>query len=198
MNQPGQMAMGGPVNAPTPNGGGGSLGHEEVLQRLNTAIYDYLLRNQHYEVARAVSKNLPIFKQEPLKNSPSQRNGQQANGDDGMELSSSKDPGIAQRPEDLPCPDNVVEGPFLQDWWFQFWELHFAKRNRNPNPQTNAYVANHRMQQKARLGMLGGGMDPASMQNLRGQYGMVGNMNNGMAGMPPDLKRTAMNNQRNM
>lgn len=198
MNQQGQMAMGGPVNAPTPSGGGGSLGHEEVLQRLNTAIYDYLLRNQHYDVARAVSKNLQIFKKNDVKQSPNQRNGQQANGDDGMELDSSKDPGIAGRPDDLPCPDNVVDGPFLQDWWFQFWELHFAKRGKNAPPQTTAYVANHRTQQKARLGMMGGGMDPASMQNLRGQYGMVQGMNNGMPGMPNDLKRTAMQNQRNM
>ena len=193
------MAMGGPVNAPTPSNGA-SLGHDEVLKRLNTAIYDYLLRNQHYDVARALSKSgMPLFTKADVKQSPNQRNGQQANGvDDSMDLDGNGDRGITQRPEDLPFPENVVEGPFLQDWWFQFWELHFAKRNKNPNQQTNQYVAQHRMQQKARLGMMAGGMDPASMQNLRGYNGMVQGMNNGMAGMPNDLKRTAMQNQRNM
>lgn len=191
------MAMGGPVNAPTPGGGGG-LGHDEVLKRLNTAIYDYLLRNSHYDVARIVSQRLDIFKKTDVKQSPNQRNGQQANGvDDSMDLDGTKDSGIKGRPEDLPLPENVVEGPFLQDWWFQFWEIHFAKRNKNPNQQTNQYVAQQRMQQKARLGMMGG-MDPASMQNLRGYNGMVPNMNNGMGAMPNDLKRTAMQNRGNM
>lgn len=195
MNQQNQMAMGGPVNAPTP--GNGQAGHDEVLKRLNTAIYDYLLRNEHYEVARALSKSgMPIFTKDVKNESPSQRNGQ-VNGD-AMDVDSNGDRGISNRPEDLPSPGNVVEGPFLQDWWFQFWELHFAKRGKNPNPQTNAYVAHHRMQQKQRLGMMGGGMDPASMQNLRGYNGMVQGMANGMAGMPNDLKRTAMQNQRNM
>lgn len=198
MNQPGQMTMGGPVNAPTPNGGGAPLGHNDVLERLNTAIYDYLLRNQHYEVARAVSKHLAIRSKDDVKQSPNQRNGQEANGaDDGMEVDGI-DKGIFNRPKDLPFPDNVVEGPFLQDWWFQFWEIHFAKRGKNPNPHTNQYIAQQRMQQKARMGIMGGGMDPASMQNLRGYNGMVQGMNNGMAGMPNDLKRTAMQNQRNM
>ena len=192
------MAMGGPVNAPTPNGGGATLGHDEVLKRLNTAIYDYMLRHQHYDVARAVSKGLPMFTKPDVKQSPNQRNGQQANGvDDAMELD-GKDPGITGRPEDLPFPDNVFEGPFLQDWWFQFWEIHFARRNKNPNQQTNQYVAQQRMQQKARMGMMGGGMDPAAMQNMRGYNGMVQGMNNGMAGMPTDLRKNAMTNQRNM
>ena len=190
------MAMGGPVNAPTPTGEGVTLDHDEVLKRLNTAIYDYLLRNRHYDVARAVSK-LPIFYKDE-KQSPNQRNGQHVNGvDEAMDID-SKDPGITGRPDDLPFPANVFEGPFLQDWWFQFWEIHFARRNRNPNPQTNQYVAQQRMQQKARLGMMSGGMEPASMQNLRGYNGMVQGMNNGMAAMPNDLKRTAMQNQRNM
>lgn len=189
--------MGGPVNAPTP-GNGGSAGHDEVLKRLNTAIYDYLLRNEHYDVAQALSKSgMPIFTKD-AKESPSQRNGQANGVGDSMDLDGSGDRGITQRPEGLPLPANVVEGPFLQDWWFQFWELHFAKRNKNPNPQTNQYVAQHRMQQKARLGMMGGGMDPASMQNLRGYNGMGQGMTNGMVGMPNDLKRTAMQNQRNM
>lgn len=196
MNQQGQMAMGGPVNAPTPMS---ELDSDQVLQKLNTAIYDYLLRNSHYEVARAVSKGLKILTKDE-KQSPNQRNGQQANGvDESMDID-SKDPGIDGRPPELPLPANVFDGPFLQDWWFQFWEIHFARRNRNPNPssQTTQYVAHQRMQQKARMGMMGGGMDPASMQNLRGYNGMVQGMNNGMAGMPNDLKRTAMQNQRNM
>ena len=192
------MAMGGPVNAPTPSGGGWSLGHDEVMKKLNTAIYDYLLRGRHYDIARAVSNGLPLFTKPDVKQSPNQRNGQQANGVDEPELDGSKDPGISGRPDDLPFPDNVGDGPFLQDWWYQFWEIHFAKRNKSPNQQTTQYVAQQRMQQKARLGMMGAAMDPASMQNMRSYNGMVQGMNNGMAGMQNDLKRTAMQNQRNM
>jgi hypothetical protein len=190
MSQP-QMNMGGPVgggmavpqqmnNAGTPGSGGGAPPIDAV-KRLNTAIYDYLLRINQYDVARAL---LEI--ETDMKKSPSQRPGQQANGanDDSMDI----DDAIKNRPEDLPAPIVFSEGGnFLQDWWCQFWETFQGLRNRG-KPGTLAYIGAQRQAQKQRMGMMNNNnMDQATMQNMRGYNGMM---------MGNDLKRAAM--QKNM
>lgn len=199
-------AMGGPVggggglaaqmNAGTPgSSAGGEMNHSAIMKKLNTAIYDYLLRHELYELAKSFMNKMPIDTKNDVKQSPSQRGGQQANGiDDSMD--DSKDHAILNRPDDLPLPNNVFDGPFLQDWWCQFWEIHWGIRGRTtmkPNAQT--YISQQRAQQKVRQGMVNG-MDPNSMQNLRGYNNMMQGMNNGMAmGMGPnDMKRVAMQN----
>ena len=185
--------MGGPVNAPTPLGGGTPPQADEVVKKLNTAIYDYLLRNSLYNLARSFKNELPILIKDDIKHSPGQRNGQ-ANGSEGSMDVDDKDPGICQRPDDLPLPANPFDGPFLHDWWCQFWELYFGRRNKPGSPQTSMYLAQQRFIQKNRQGLIQ--LDPNLLQPARGYNGMVGPMPNGMGGMPTDLKRTAMQNNR--
>lgn len=196
MNMGGMGGMGGPVGgapsqqqqqqgAGTPTNGGAVNANDsaDTVKRLNTYIYDYFLRNQHYDIARAMhqSGTMELFTQ--MKQSPNQRQNQ-PNGIDDMDT---------DRPKDLPEPGlQNTEGPFLQDWWFQFWDIYNSRRNLTPNKQaTLGYVSAQRAGQKQR-GNLMGGMDPAAMQNLR-QMQMMGN---GM--MPNDLKKAAMQNAGNM
>lgn len=190
MSQPQQMnmgAMGGPVGgaqppqqqaAGTPTNGGAMNANDtaDTIKRLNTYIYDYFLRNQHYDIARAMhqSGSLELYTQ---KQSPGQRQNQ-PNGIDDTD---------ADRPKDLPEPALMnTEGPFLQDWWFQFWDIYNSRRNVGGKPSTLGYLTAQRAGQKQR-GNLMGGMDPA-MQNMRN----MSMMSNGM--MPNDLKKAAMQN----
>ena len=185
--------MGGPVAAPqqmnagTPNNGGAAI---DNVKRLNTAIYDYLLRNKLYDAARSFVHTMEIEIESDLKKSPNSRAGQQANGaDDNADV----DDEIKNRPEGLPAPLQLGVGHFLEDWWCQFWEIYQGHRNKG-KPSTLTYIGHQRQAQKARTNtMVGGNMDPASMQNMRGYNNMM-QMNGGM-GMSNDLKRAAMQNR---
>jgi len=191
--------MGGPVggpqqqqmNAGTPNSGGGGGATMDYVKRLNTAIYDYLLRNQLYDTARSFQAKMEI--ETDTKKSPNQRQGpQQPNGvDDSMDIDDS---GIRNRPDDLPAPLQLGDGQFLHDWWCQFWEIYQGHRGKGKQSTMN-YIGAQRQSQKARTSMMGAGMDPQAMQGMRGYNGVM-QMNNGM--MPNDLKRQAMQNPRNM
>ena len=199
MSQQQQMmaGMGGPVggqqmNVGTPSGSGVDASPQTIRRKLNTAIYDYLLRNSLYDVARSFLDRMEIDKKQDSKESPKQANGV----DDSLEDSS--DLAIQNRPEGLPLPHNMSEGPFLQDWWYQFWEIHHGYRAKgNPKPNTLTYIGQQRLAQKGRMAMMGN-MDANTMQNMR--YNNMVQMNNGMAMNPQDLKRTAMqqNQQRNL
>ena len=196
MSQPQQMnmgGMGGPVggappqqqqqqqqNAGTPSNGSGVNANDsaETVKRLNTYIYDYFLRNQHYDIARAMINASSMELLTQPKQSPSQRQNQ-PNGIDEMDT---------DRPKDLPEPGlQNTEGPFLQDWWFQFWDIYNSRRNHPSKQTTVGYLAAQRAGQKQRGNMMGG-MDPGAMQNMR-QMSM---MSNGM--MSNDLKKAAMQN----
>lgn len=176
----GQMNMGSPSNQTI------DMSPAAILKKLNTAIYDYLLRNSQYDIAKAFQEKMPI------ETKP--KDEKQANGmDDGMD--DTKDPGILKRPEGLPLPNNMHDGPLLQDWWLQFWELWHGQRNRGKN-NTMQYLQNQRMGQKGRMNLMGA-MDP-NMQNLRSGYNMMAN--NGMPMNPNDLRKSAMqqNNQQRL
>ena len=204
-----QMAgMGGPVgggpvggqrNVGTPGSNNLDMSPERILKKLNTAIYDYLLRNQLYDIAKSFIKQMDVETKQDVKQSPNQRGSQQPNGiDDGLE--DPKDAGLLKKPDDLPLPANMSDGPFLQDWWSQFWDIYHCYRGNAGGKQgTQTYIGAQRMAQKGRLGMMGG-MDPNSLQNIRGYNTMAQGMNNPMGMNPNDLKRTAMqqNQQRNM
>ena len=187
-------AVGGGAPGPAMNVGtpGATGSQEAMIKLLNTAIYDYLLRNSMYDVARSFVKSVEIEVAD-VKQSPNQRNGQVNGAEDSMDAD-SKDPGILQRPDDLPAPTVLgCGGPFLQDWWCQFWEIFNGHRQRASRPSTVAYLHQARQNHKARISMMGSNMDPNSMQNIRGYNNMMQGMNNGM--MQGDLKRAAMQNQ---
>ena len=110
-------------------------------QQLNTYIYDYLLKNEHYGLARALQKELPIYAAPQARTSPGRRD---VNGiDESMENESKEDP--HKRPDDLPLPsilDNT-EGSFLYDWWCQFWDIWSAHRRKiPPGAPASQYLAN--------------------------------------------------------
>lgn len=185
-------AMGGPVggsqqmNADTPNSGV----QINPIKRLNTAIYDHLLRNNLTDVAKSFSEKVDI--EYHAKKSP----GQQANGiDDSMEV----DNVFQNLPDGMDPPVSLGGGLFLQDWWCQFWEMHQGLRAPGKLKQsTMVYVAAQRQAQKARTNMMAGGnMDAASMQNMRVYNNNMMQMNNGM-NVSNDLKRAAMQNRNNM
>lgn len=177
--------MGGPVggpapNAPTPTNSMSALSPQDYSKRLNSAIYEYLLCCGKYEAARAFKAAMPIEWPEGTKQSPNQN---QANGVD-VEIEPRDQ--LKNKPDDLPLPVALSEepGPFLMDWWLQFWELYQGNR-RNGKQTTINYVGQQRMAQKNRTGMMSA-MDPNAAQ--RGQFNM---MSNGMG----DLRQqTAIKN----
>lgn len=187
--------MGGPVGGPqmnvgTPSNSGDPTSHAHSIKRLNTAIYDYLLRNQQFDLARNFSSKMEIEQRSDGKPSPSQR-GQQANGvDDGMDVD-HKDPPIPNKPNDMPT--GAIEPDFLKDWWCQFWEIWSGHRKpKGAPPQTQAYINAQRV-----ASMQGRMMNGNGAQNMRAYNGMMPGVNNGVA-MPNDLKRAAMQNRQAM
>lgn len=115
----------GPVTGVPSTSDGGSrnepLSHR---QQLNTYIYDYFLKNEHYALARALHKELPIYA------SPNAGKKDVNGAEDSMETDSKED--VQTRPDDLPLPtilDNT-EGSFLYDWWCQFWDIWCAHRRK--------------------------------------------------------------------
>ena len=117
----------------------------------------------------------------------------QANGvDDGLD--ELRDPGISNRPDGLPLPNNLFDGPVLQDWWCQFWEIWHGQRGRSNRNGTMQYITGQRNLQKSRNNLMQ--MDPG--MGMRQGY-MMGGMNNGMGG--GDMRKVAMagnNQQRNL
>ncbi|GIZ42283.1 hypothetical protein CKM354_000555800 [Cercospora kikuchii] len=198
MSQQHQMQMsgiGGPVGGPVgqpANAGTPTANYtpDAIIKKLNTAIYDYLLCQQQYEVARVFSQKMEIETSD-VKQSPNQRQNQ-ANGIDGsMDVDSKEHVGIQKRPNDLPAPSALSseDSPFLQDWWCQFWELYQGNRHRG-KPTTLNYVGQQRNNMKTRVNAVNG-MDPNAMRQQQQQY----NTMNGMANN--DLRKAAMGNNVN-
>lgn len=179
--------VGQPANAGTPTA---NYTPDAIIKKLNTAIYDYLLCQQQYEVARVFSQKMEIETSD-VKQSPNQRQNQ-ANGIDGsMDVDSKEHVGIQKRPNDLPAPSALSseDSPFLQDWWCQFWELYQGNRHRG-KPTTLNYVGQQRNNMKTRVNAVNG-MDPNAMRQQQQQY----NTMNGMANN--DLRKAAMGNNVN-
>ncbi len=196
MSQQQQMnmaAMGGPVggpqmNAGTPSNSGEIISHDISIKKLNTAIYEYLLRNQQFDLARQFRGKMEILTTDG-KPSPNQR-GQQANGVD--EDGDSKDNIIPNKPNDLPPPD--IDPEFLKDWWCQFWEIWAGHRkSKNVGSNTQQYINAQRVAMQGRVNMMNGN----GAQNMRAYNGMMPGVNNGVA-MQNDLKRAAMQNQQRL
>lgn len=169
--------MGGPVGAVTPSAMGVDSDSSDHYKRLNTYIYDYFIRNEHFDCARTMlNKNLPMAVHS--KSSPNQR---QTNGIDDMDTDSK----VIDRPKDLPLPDlPATGGHFLEDWWIQFWEVFNSRRLQTGRPATLQYIASQRQAQKQRSGMMG------NMDAMQRNISMI---NGGMT--PNDLKKTAIQNQ---
>ena len=106
--------------------------------KLNTHIYDYLLKNELYDAARALlnSSSLVISTRQSPKRRPNGLSG------DAMDTD-SKDNIDLKKPDDLPDAELQVnacfENSFLLDWFTLFWEIFSAPRpNRHPKLNPNA------------------------------------------------------------
>ena len=137
MNAAGGMAVGTPMM----NNGGPRSEPMSNKQQLNTYIYDYFIKNGHFELARFAQRELPINVLPQPKASPGRRD---VNGVDGTADGDIKDENL-KRPDDLPLPsipDNT-EGSFLFDWWCQFWEIWSAHRRKIPPGATASQYLTH-------------------------------------------------------
>jgi hypothetical protein len=155
-NMASMNAMGGPVGggmAMMNNGlpGGGQRAapvtdNHQQRSRLNTYIYEYFLRNEMWDCARAIiSSDQPI---NVIKSSPGRRrdangnmvdNGVSPEGVDG----DSKDDVDSKRPDDLPAPNlpkECSESCFLYDWWCLFWDMFNAQRGKGNSHSVLQYV----------------------------------------------------------
>lgn len=169
-------AMGGPVGAQQMQNVGtpGSMAVGSAMdnkRKLNTYIYDYFLKNDMFDLARALCNEVEIETTE--KPSPTRKD---INGaSDGMDTDSKGD--IPKKPADLPRPNvpSEVDSSFLLDWWSQFWDCWSASRVKTASAakqylqhvQVRGQMANDRQRQmmanpaqamNARNGMLPNGM----------------------------------------
>ncbi|KAF2859364.1 hypothetical protein K470DRAFT_265358 [Piedraia hortae CBS 480.64] len=123
----------------------------DAVKRLNTAIYDHLLHLKLFNVAREFINSGIDVDVDQKKSSP--RKGT-ANG----EIDANP------RPDDLPEPVQLGDGPFLQDWWCQFWEMYQAQRAPNrTNPNMLSYISAQRRMQKQRQLLTG---PPPGIQHM--------------------------------
>jgi hypothetical protein len=98
---------------------------------LNTYIYDYFLRNENYDLARAFCQSYKCKTTPRVK-----QNGA---------LDMDKRDNV---PDDLPVPDVPSQGPgdssLLESWWQCFWDMYFvargAKNATNMNPYHHQYL----------------------------------------------------------
>ena len=133
-------AVGGPVGGmSTANNGLPTAGRAErqvdpLKLRLNTYIYDYFLKNEMWDCARAlVQGDAPI---DTTKVGPGQRrdgdSGMLNGVDDSPMDTDVKDEGDSKRPDDLPVPNvpnALPQNSFLYDWFCVFYEMLSAQRN---------------------------------------------------------------------
>lgn len=141
-------AMGGAVGGGLPimnnglPGGGQRAMPNDNQQRmlLNTYIYEYFLRNEMWECAKAImSSEQPINLKSRRRDANGNMvdNGVSPEGVDG----DSKDDMDPKRPVDLPAPILPKETPgFLYEWWCLFWDMFNAQRGKNDNRSVVQYL----------------------------------------------------------
>ena len=110
----------------------------EYEARLNAYIYDYFLRNENWDCARALVSS-------GVQMAPSLRRDGDVNGtDDNAMQTDPKDDMDSKRPEDLPPPSVASDGQgasFLLEWFALFWDVYFAQRkNSKATQQATQYV----------------------------------------------------------
>ncbi|KAL8729649.1 MAG: hypothetical protein Q9166_004598 [cf. Caloplaca sp. 2 TL-2023] len=187
------------------NGASGAtprLGNEDeepdYEARLNTYIYDYFVKNQRYDCAKAMMKA-----DMPLRTHPKRRDGD-VNGAGNMHTD-SKDDLESKIPDDLPLA-NIGPDPqgasFLLEWFGLFWDVFFAHQRKAPpaTAQAMQYVARtqheSRMRQEQQQNLLRvPGMMPGGMNGMNEYQHMLFRQQNGMPVNGGDLRHKALQNQ---
>lgn len=164
---PTMNAMGGPVGPPMTMMNNGPLVQQPPLPNqiqlndgrtlLNTYIYDYFIRNNMFDCARAVYGADPHIK--VIKDSPGKHRDENGNllGNgvgDAMDTD-TKDAMDQKRPDDLPAPNlptPVPDSCFLYDWFCLFWDMFNSQKGKGSSGQINQYVQ-HTQVRKTPLSM---------------------------------------------
>lgn len=116
------------TNGATPRAGS-DQGDNDFEARLNTHIYDYFIKIENYDCARALlNSHVPM---EP----PIRRREGDINGTDDTLHTDSKDDVDSKRPDDLPGLSD--KSNFLLEWYSTFWDFYFA-RTKNPRATSQA------------------------------------------------------------
>ena len=135
------------MNGTTPRQG--SEDESEFEPRLNAYIYDYFIRNENWECARALMNSNASF------HPPLRRDGDANGVDDNTMQTDSKDDLDSKRPDGLP-PTSIqseVQGPsFLLEWFALFWEVYLAQRKLpKATQQASQYVQHTQVSHSARF-----------------------------------------------
>jgi hypothetical protein len=149
VNMANMNAMGGPVGAPMPMMNNGAMPPQngprqagqvssDTRAQLNTYIYEYFLRSDMHECARAL-----LNSQSPIRVKSEDGHDENGNvignslGDDSMDTD-SKD-----KIHGLPLPNipsAYPESCFLVEWFSLFWDMLHAQKNKSGNGVVNQYV----------------------------------------------------------
>ncbi|SPQ26387.1 02e01e7b-0d29-4d77-9ef7-e80e921d13d0 [Thermothielavioides terrestris] len=166
---------------------------------LNTYIYDYFIRNNMFDCARAVYGADPHIK--VIKDSPGKHRDENGNvlgnGVGDATDADNKDALDQKRPDDLPAPNlptPVPDSCFLYDWFCLFWDMFNSQKGKGSSGQ-----AQSRLRQEQQRDMLRQ-MRPEFAQQQFHQQMMRSMPNSAMnIGMKPgnQLQRTAMANSQN-
>ncbi|KAI9825646.1 MAG: hypothetical protein M1832_000990 [Thelocarpon impressellum] len=206
-------AVGGPVGGfqMMNNGLAGTARNSPQQQdpktQLNTYIYDYFIKNELYDCARALIQSdvsLDVSKASPGRRRDADGNPLHNGVEDNSMEGDSKDDLDTKRPDDLPMPGVPAGQPqnsFLQDWWVLFWDIWVAQRKK-PKPgeggpamhyvqHTQASRQQQRLRQEQHNQMLRQ-MGPQMPQHLQTMV----RMQNGLNMSQQELQRTAMQNNR--
>ncbi|KAL8968161.1 MAG: hypothetical protein Q9197_005032 [Variospora fuerteventurae] len=205
MNMAAVNGVGGPMPMPMMNNGANGAiprpGNEEephYQSRLNTYIYDYFVKHQRFECAKAMlSDGMPLSTKD-------KRHENDMNGASNMHVD-SKDDLELKMPDGLPHPD-VPTDPhgtsFLLEWFGLFWDVFFAHQRKAPLASQQAMQYVQRTQQESRLlrqeqnnTMLRvPAMMPGNMNGMDHYQQMLFRQQNGMP-VNGDLRQKAMQNQ---
>lgn len=123
----GGMMMMNNGGAGTPSGG--SVSQDNVRSILNTYIYEYILKLENWDLARAMDKSdkFDFHVDNNIKQSPGRKAGNAMNGD-AMDMDGNNEP-----PPDLPRPGLQSDVPglgFLFDWFSLFNDMFQAQRQK--------------------------------------------------------------------
>ncbi|PYI04495.1 hypothetical protein BO78DRAFT_170880 [Aspergillus sclerotiicarbonarius CBS 121057] len=169
---------------------------ENMINNLNTYIYDYFLKRGYHECARALVKDDSIkLNTEPsIKTSPGHRRDVDVNGVDGdTMMTDGKDGDKLKIPDDLPRPNLPSEGQqssFLLDWFSLFWDFFWAQRKKGNSTDVRSYL-NHtqnimRLREQQQNHLL------RQQPLIPGQMAQMNMRRNGM--VPPNLQKTVLQN----
>ena len=131
----GMPMMNNGMNGATPRPGN-EQDDTDYEARLNAYIYDYFVRHENWECARA------LYQSGAPTSPPLKRDGDVNGVDDNAMQTDSKDDLDSKRPEDLPPPTVASDGAsFLLEWFGLFWDVYFAQRkSAKASQQATQYV----------------------------------------------------------